>query len=466
MRFPEGFVWGAATASFQIEGATTADGRGPSIWDTFCATPGKVNNGDTGDPACDHYNRFREDVALVRDLGLGAYRFSIGWPRIQPDGKGQILQAGLDFYDKLVDALLEAGIEPWPTLYHWDLPQALEDDGGWTNRDTSYRFAEYAGVMHKLLGDRVTNWSTLNEPWCSSFLGYASGVHAPGRREPASALAAVHHLLLGHGLAAATIREQAVGSARKPLVGIVHNQTTIRPNTESEADLDAARRMDALRNRIFTEPLLNGTYPEDLRADVAEISDFGFVQEGDLEIISAPLDMMGVNFYNPTWVAGSTDGLDPADFDVEGEYSPSVGSEHVITVRRGLPVTAMGWEIDSTGLYDTLARLATDYPGLSLYITENGAAFDDQVTGDAVHDENRRAYLESHLRAAHAAIEAGVPLKGYFAWSLLDNFEWALGYDKRFGIVHVDYETQRRTVKDSGRWYGRVVQEGGIGGAP
>ncbi|TDQ52409.1 GH1 family beta-glucosidase [Actinorugispora endophytica] len=464
VQFPPGFVWGVATASFQIEGSTTADGRGASIWDTFSATPGKVQNGDTGDPACDHYNRYRDDVALMRDLGVGAYRFSVAWPRVQPTGSGKPLQAGLDFYDKLVDALLEVGIEPWPTLYHWDLPQTLEDAGGWPNRDTAYRFAEYAGVMYELLGDRITNWNTLNEPWCAAFLGYASGVHAPGRREPASALAAAHHLMLGHGLAANVIRDLGAGAGRAPLVGIVHNQTTVRPYTDGEADVDAARRIDALRNRIFTEPLVKGRYPEDLLADVAAVSDYGFVRDGDLETISAPLDMLGVNFYNPSWVSGSREGVDPDDLG-PAEYSPSVGSEHVVDVDTGLPVTAMGWPIDATGLYDTLTRLAADYPGLPLYVTENGAAFEDRVVDGAVHDEDRIAYLDAHLRAAHEAIGAGVPLKGYFAWSLMDNFEWALGYGKRFGLVHVDYDTQVRTVKDSGLWYGRVARNGGIGAA-
>ena len=463
IRFPSDFVWGVATASFQIEGSTTADGRGPSIWDTFCATPGKVENGDTGDPACDHYNRYRDDVALMRELGVGAYRFSIAWPRIQPEGKGTPVEAGLDFYDRLVDCLLEAGIEPWPTLYHWDLPQALEDAGGWPNRDTAKRFADYAEIVYRRLGDRITNWNTLNEPWCSAFLGYASGVHAPGRQEPAAALAAAHHLMLGHGLAAAVMRDLAGQAGRSVRIGVAHNQTTVRPYTDSEADRDAARRIDALRNRIFTEPLVKGRYPEDLIEDVAAVTDYSFVQDGDLKTISANLDMMGVNFYNPSWVSGNRENGGSDRLPDEG-YSPSVGSEHVVEVDPGLPVTAMGWPIDPTGLYDTLTRLANDSPGLPLYITENGAAFEDKVVDGAVHDTERIAYLDSHLRAAHAAIEAGVPLKGYFAWSFMDNFEWALGYGKRFGIVHVDYESQTRTVKDSGWWYSRVMRNGGIFG--
>src|SRR5690606_10905505 len=341
---------------------------------------------------------------------------SIAWPRIQPEGKGTPVEAGLDFYDRLVDCLLEAGIEPWPTLYHWDLPQALEDAGGWPNRDTAKRFADYAEIVYRRLGDRITNWNTLNEPWCSAFLGYASGVHAPGRQEPAAALAAAHHLMLGHGLAAAVMRDLAGQAGRSVRIGVAHNQTTVRPYTDSEADRDAARRIDALRNRIFTEPLVKVRYPEDLIEDVAAVTDYSFVQDGDLKTISANRDMMGVNFDDPSWVPGNrenggSDGLP------DGGYAAAVEREHVVGAE----------------------------PGLPLYITENGAALEDKVVDGAVHDTERIAYLDSHLRAAHAAIEAGVPLKGYFAWSFMDNFEWALGYGKRFGIVHVDYESQTRT---------------------
>ncbi|WP_179646812.1 GH1 family beta-glucosidase [Spinactinospora alkalitolerans] len=462
MHFPAGFLWGASTASFQIEGATKEDGRGQSIWDTFAATPGKVFNGDGGDPATDHYHRYREDIELMSSMGIGAYRFSIAWPRIQPDGKGRINQAGLDFYDRLVDELLKAGIEPWPTLYHWDLPQRLEDDGGWPNRDTAHRFAEYAAVVHGALGDRISDWATLNEPWCAAFLGYAQGVHAPGRTDPAASLAAVHHLLLGHGMAATAMRDQA-GRFDRPLrVGLVHNQTVLRPHSDSEADLDAARRIDGLRNRIFTEPLLRGRYPEDIRTDLARVSDFGFVRDGDLAAISVPLDMLGINFYSPQRVAGGAEGIDPALIE-PGEGEVWTGAEDVVFVDQGMPRTAMGWEIDATGLTEVLTRLAADYPGVPLYVTENGAAFDDEVAADGrVHDSQRVAYLDAHLRAAHQAVEEGVPLKGYFAWSLLDNFEWAFGYSKRFGLVHVDYGTQKRTVKDSGHWYSGVARSGSL----
>ncbi|WP_344969062.1 GH1 family beta-glucosidase [Salinactinospora qingdaonensis] len=470
MAFPAGFLWGAATASFQIEGATTADGRGVSIWDTFSATPGKTLNGDTGDPATDHYYRYADDIALMKRLGLGAYRFSIAWPRIQPDGKGKINQAGIDFYDRLVDTLLENGIEPWPTLYHWDLPQPLEDDGGWPARDTASRFADYAAVVYAALGDRITNWATLNEPWCSAFLGYALGAHAPGRQEPASSVAAVHHLLLGHGLAARVMREHAAQSGYELNLGLVHNQTVVRPHTDAHADVEAARRIDGLRNRLFTGPLLHGAYPEDVVADLAGITDFSFVRDGDLHEINqvGKLDMLGINFYNPSWVAGSAEGI-PASALEDGENShggptPWVGAEDVVFVHHGFPQTAMGWEIDATGLSDVLLRLAEEAPGLPLYVTENGAAFDDEVDQNdgAVHDTERVSYLNTHLRAAHSVIESGVPLHGYFAWSLMDNFEWAWGYSKRFGIVHVDYETQQRTVKDSGWWYSEVIRSGGI----
>ncbi|QVQ55154.1 beta-glucosidase [Spiractinospora alimapuensis] len=465
--FPTDFVWGASTAAFQIEGATDVDGRGRSIWDTFCATPGKVLGGDTGEPAADHYRLFREDIALIKELGLGNYRFSIAWPRVQPDGRGPVNQAGLDFYERLVDNLLDQGVRPWPTLYHWDLPQALENAGGWPHRDTALRFADYAAVVHERLGDRVADWSTLNEPWVVAFLGYASGEHAPGRTEPAASLAAVHHLLLGHGLATQVIREQAAGNDAPTRMGIVLNTQTVRPLRDTVADRDAARRIDALRNRIFLDPLHHGRYPADLLRDVAHITDFGFVRPGDLETIQAPLDVMGVNFYNPSLVAGPATDVPRDKRDATGGgdgASPWPGSEDVQFLLSGLPRTGQGWEVDATGLRDLLVRLAADYPRLPLYVTENGAAYEDTVAEDGrVHDPERRQYLEQHIRAAHAALEAGAPLKGYFVWSLLDNLEWAFGYSQRFGIVYVDRATQRRVVKDSGYWYGGVARTGTVG---
>ncbi|MDU0290468.1 beta-glucosidase [Saccharothrix longispora] len=463
MSFPEGFVWGAATAAFQIEGATTADGRTASIWDTFCKTPGAVVGGDTGDPAADHYNRVDEDVQLMVDLGLHAYRFSTAWPRVRPDA-GPVNQAGLDFYSRLVDKLLEAGIAPWLTLYHWDLPQTLEDAGGWANRDTAYRFAEYAESVVGALGDRVVNWTTLNEPWCSSLLSYAAGVHAPGRQEPEAAVAAVHHLLLAHGLATAAIREQAPNAK----VGITLNMYPIIPaNPDDEADLDAARRLDGLQNRIFLDPLFKGEYPADI---VADLEPYGFskhIRENDLEIISAPLDQLGVNYYAEHFVSGHPEpasaAAEPAEqVRTNGRRptgSPWVGAEHVTFPSRGLPRTDMDWEVEPDGLFKVLKRVHEDYPSIPLYVTENGAAYRDSIEDDgSINDHERRDYIDGHLRAAHAAIRAGVDLRGYFAWSLMDNFEWAEGYAKRFGIVHVDYVTQVRTPKMSAMWYSQVAR--------
>ncbi len=454
--FPPDFLWGVATAAYQVEGAAREDGRGPSIWDRFSHTPGRVFGGHTGDVATDHYHRYQEDVALMRELGVKSYRFSISWPRVQPEGSGPANQPGLDFYRRLVDALLEQGIEPWVTLYHWDLPQALEDAGGWPVRDTAYQFADYAALVYEALGDRVRYWTTLNEPWCSAFLGYAAGVHAPGRQDGAAAVRAAHHLLLAHGLGAQAMR--AAGSGR--LVGTTINLYPVSPATATSEDLDAARRIDGLQNRLFLDPLLLGRYPDDVVDDLAAVTDFSHVRDGDLALISQPLDLLGVNYYNRHVVTGRAGGVD-------GTPSPYVGSEHVGFVSNGRPVTAMGWEIDGSGLFDLLVRLSREYPAVPLYVTENGAAFDDVVAEDgAVHDPDRIAYLDEHLRAAHAAIRAGVDLRGYFAWSLMDNFEWAHGYSRRFGLVYVDYATQRRIPKDSARWYRAVIRRNALSPAP
>ncbi|GGS48913.1 beta-glucosidase [Planobispora rosea] len=457
--FPTDFVWGAATSAYQIEGAVTDDGRGTSIWDTFVRQPGRVVNGENADVAIDHYHRYRDDVALMAELGLGAYRFSISWPRVQPDGSGPINAKGLDFYRRLVDELLAKGIDPWVTLYHWDLPQALEDAGGWPSRDTAHRFAEYAALVHDALGDRVRNWSTVNEPWCAAFLGYASGEHAPGRREPAQAMFAAHHLLLAHGLAVQAMRAQG----RNTRIGGCVNLYAISPQTGSEADLDAARRIDGLQNRFFLDALLKGRYPEDVLTDLGSMA--GFAQEGDLALISAPLDMLLINYYSRFTVSGVPGGAASAAAAPTDAGSPWVGSEHVSFVNGGRPVTAMGWEIDDSGLEEILLRLAREYPRVPLVISENGAAFDDVMTGDGtVSDPERLAYIDAHLRTCHAAIEAGVPLQGYFAWSLMDNFEWAWGYGKRFGLIHVDYETQRRVPKESALWYAETIRRGGLNG--
>jgi beta-glucosidase len=452
LRFPEGFAWGAATASYQIEGAVAEDGRGPSIWDTFSHTPGAVVDGHTGDIADDHYHRYRQDVGMLAELGASHYRFSIAWPRLQPEGRGRLNPAGVDFYSRLVDALLEQGIEPWVTLYHWDLPQALEDAGGWPQRDTAPRFADYAAAVHERLSDRIRHWTTLNEPWCSALLGYAAGVHAPGRTEPAAALRAVHHLLLGHGLALQALRAQDASST----LGITLNLFPVDAAGDSAADADAARRIDGLANRLFLDPVLRGRYPADVVEDTRGVSDWAHLHDGDEATIGTPLDVLGVNYYFRHVVrAGSaTTAAGP---------SPWVGTSGVEFVSRGLERTEMGWEVDPKGIYDVLLRVHRDYGPLPLYVTENGAAFADAPGPDgAVSDPARVRFLDGHFRAAHRAIAEGVDLRGYFVWSLLDNFEWALGYTKRFGLYYVDYQTQRRIPKDSARWFAGVTRRNGL----
>ncbi|GHH85031.1 beta-glucosidase [Streptomyces sulfonofaciens] len=458
---PPGFVWGTATASYQIEGAVADGGRGPSIWDTFARTPGAVVNGDTGDVADDHYHRYREDVELLSELGATHYRFSLAWPRLQPDGTGELLPAGVDFYQRLVDALLEKGIEPWITLYHWDLPQALQDLGGWPHRDTADRFADYAARAFGKLGDRVRIWTTLNEPWCSAFLGYGSGQHAPGLTDPAAAARAVHHLLLGHGRAVRAMRAAAPAGGDHRF-GITLNLYDVSPARADEpADRAAATRIDGLMNRIFLDPVLRGSYPTDvldhLRERVADPADW--IRDGDTAEIAQPVDALGINCY-ARHVVRAVDEPEP-----QGP-SPWLGCEDIEFVTTGRPQTMMGWEIDPEGIYDVIARVHREYGGgtgreLPLYVTENGAAFDDPDTAGpdgAVHDPERIAYLDGYVRAALRARAEGADLRGYFVWSLMDNFEWALGYTRRFGIVHVDYATQRRTVKDSGHWFAGVAR--------
>ena len=431
--FPEGFTWGVATSSYQIEGATREGGRGPSIWDTFSATPGRVVGGDSGEVAVEHLHRYEQDVDLMASLGVDAYRFSVAWPRVQPTGSGAVNAEGIAFYDRLVDTLLARGITPWATLYHWDLPQPLEDAGVWPVRDTALRFAEYAAHVAAALGDRVGHFITLNEPWCSAFLGYGSGRHAPGRSDQAAALAASHHLLLGHGLAVAALRAQAPRAE----VGITLNLYPVAPAHDGHGTQDVVRRVDGLSNRWFLDPVLRGSYPQDVVDDVAHLTDLSFVRAGDLAVTSAPLDFLGVNYYTRHVVApGALPGTGEVDF-----------------VSRGLPTTALGWEVDPEGLSDILLRVTRDYGDIPLVVTENGAAFDDVLVDGEVHDTERVDFLRGHLEAGAKAIAGGVPLRGYFAWSLMDNFEWAEGYAKRFGIVHDDFDTQVRTVKDSGHWY-------------
>ncbi len=457
IQVPADFLWGAATAAAQIEGAAHEGGKLDSIWDSFSRVPGNVANGDTPEVAVDHYHRMPEDVALMKRLGLDSYRFSVSWARVKP-GDGAPSPQGLDFYSRLVDELLGAGVLPWLTLYHWDLPQSLQDAGGWANRDIAERFRDYASVVHEALGDRVNHWTTFNEPFCSAYLGYASGEHAPGLQEPRSALAALHHQHLAHGLAVQELRARGAAS-----IGLTLNLTTAIPNAASDpVDLDAARRIDALWNRAFLEPILRGSYPTDLLEDVAALDFAPIIHDGDLDIISTPIDFLGVNYYHDDNVSGhpmpsgAPAGMRPTD---KPSSSPFVASEFVTFPSRNLPVTAMGWEINADGLRALLVRLCHEYPNLPpLYVTENGSAWDDVVAADgAVHDTQRVAYLQAHLEAVSAAIDEGADVRGYFAWSLLDNFEWAWGYEKRFGIIHVDYDTQVRTVKDSGLAYAAII---------
>ena len=466
--FPPGFVWGAATASYQIEGAASEDGRTPSIWDTFSHQPGHIVNGDTGDVAVDHYHRMPEDVALMAQLGLQSYRFSTSWSRILPNAGTTINPAGIDFYSRLVDELLGAGITPLITLYHWDLPQELQDAGGWANRETAQRFADFATVVAEALGDRIATWTTFNEPWCSAYLGYSAGVHAPGITDHASALSAVHHLNLAHGLGASALRA-ALASDRQ--VSITLNLANVRAASDSAADIAAARLAEGLSNRVFLNPILDGSYPQDVIDDTAETTDWSFVHDGDLTAINQPLDVLGVNYYTPALVAAATDELRSAQAgryanDPEREPGPTAypGTDRVYSVPQDGPHTDMGWRIEPDSLRELLVYVHDLYPNLPLAVTENGSAWADVVSADgAVHDQDRIDYLEGHLAAIQAAIASGVNVRAYYAWSLLDNYEWAFGYAKRFGIVHVDYATQVRTIKDSGYRYRDIIAANGLG---
>ena len=455
MGFPSGFMFGSATASYQIEGAVAEDGRQPSIWDVFSHTPGKTLGGDTGDVADDHYHRLDEDLDLMQSLGLHAYRFSVAWPRVVPTGRGPVNQAGLDFYDRVVDGLLARGIAPIATLYHWDLPQMLEDEGGWTVRSTAEAFGDYAGVVATALGDRVDTWTTLNEPWCAAFLGYAAGVHAPGRSDPLAALQAAHHLNLAHGLGAQAVR--AVLPDAK--ISITLNLHVFRP--EGPTGAEAARRVDAVGNRVFLGPMLDGAYPADLLEDTAAITDWSFVQDGDLEAIHQPVDVLGVNYYSTSRVRLHDGGRVSGRNDGPGgDANPWPGADAVEFLPPEGPLTDMGWNIDPAGLTELLVSLHERYPDLPQMVTENGAAFPDAVEDGAVHDAARIDYLRRHFQAAQDAIAQGVDLRGYFVWSLMDNFEWGFGYSKRFGIVRVDYDTLARLPKDSARWYAEVIRTG------
>ncbi|MHA7263569.1 GH1 family beta-glucosidase [Arthrobacter sp. TMN-37] len=466
--WPKGFIWGSATAAAQVEGAGHEGGKEDSVWDAFARIPGAVARGDNLETAVDHYHRMPEDVRLMKELGLDSYRFSTSWARVRPGDRGANRE-GLDFYSRLVDELLAAGILPWLTLYHWDLPQALEEKGGWANRDTAYRFVEYATDVYDALGDRVRHWTTFNEPFCSSLLGYGSGVHAPGRQEPRAAIAAVHHQHLAHGLAVNELRSRGASS-----LGITLNLSNSIPRDPADpADLEAARLFDSLQNRIFLDPILRGAYPEDSLQDLEPFGLAEVIQPGDLEIIGAPLDFLGVNHYHDDLVGGSSD--DPGSDGHAGgaerpAASPWIGAEHITFPSRGLPRTAMDWEVNPDGLRHLLVRLGREYENLPpLYITENGAAYDDEVGADgAIHDAERTQFILDHVDAVGRAIDEGADVRGYFVWSLLDNFEWSWGYGKRFGIVRVDYDTLARTVKDSGHAYGRLIAaaHAGTGSSP
>ncbi|MER7278817.1 GH1 family beta-glucosidase [Dactylosporangium sp. NPDC000244] len=434
---PPGFIWGAATAAYQIEGAAAEDGRKPSIWDTFSHAPGNVDNGDTGDVACDHYHRWPEDVALMRRLGLDAYRFSVAWPRVLPDGTGAVNAAGLDFYDRLVDALLAEGIRPFATLYHWDLPQALQDAGGWPNRDTALAFADYAAIVAGRLGDRVADWNTVNEPLCVSWIGHLEGRMAPGERDLTRAVHTSHHVLLGHGLVNRAIRANA---RLAPNVGIVLNLSPIEPGSDRPEDVAAAVRADGHTNRWWLDPVFGRGYPADM------VECYGVeppVRDGDLGIIAAPTEFLGVNYYFRQIVVD-----DPAGTAPFARQIPVPGSLE----------TAMPWEVYAKGLEDILVSVAGTYRPASILVTENGSAWHDTVeAGGEIQDKERTDYLEGHLDAVRQAVLRGAPVDGYFAWSLLDNFEWAYGYDKRFGLVRVDYDTQARTIKASGHRYAELI---------
>ncbi len=438
--FPLGFTWGVATAAYQIEGAVAEDGRGESIWDTFCRQPGVIRDGQTGDVAADHYHRWPEDVELMARLGIGTYRFSLAWPRIQPAGSGAVNAPGLDFYDRLTDALLADGISPMATLYHWDLPQPLEDAGGWMARDTAYRFAEYAAIAAERLADRIPMWITLNEPFVVTAYGYALGIHAPGKALLLDALATAHHQLLGHGLATAALRAAGAGE-----VAVTNNYSPAWPASDSPADIAATTAYDALHNRMFTDPVLLGSYPAALSAFGVAPDGPDCVRDGDLAIISVPVDALGVNYYSPTRIAAPSQ-TSPQESPLPFEILPIPG----------YPVTEFGWPVIPAGLTEILVTLASRYGDRlpPVYITENGCSVADQPDElGRIDDQPRISYLDGHVRAVADAIAAGVDVRGYLAWTLMDNFEWAEGYHQRFGLVHVDFETQRRTPKSSFAWY-------------
>ena len=442
LSFPEGFLWGAATAAYQIEGAISEDGRAPSIWDAFCRSPGTIEGGDSGDVACDHYHRCREDIALMQELGLQTYRLSLAWPRIVPEGDGEINPEGLAFYRRLLEWLHEAGISPMVTLYHWDLPLKLQEQGGWGSRDTVDAFVRYARTCYEELGDLVPRWATINEPWCVAMKGNLIGDHAPGVKDLSTALTVAHNVLLAHARAVAAFRDTGLAGD----IGIVLNLTPATPASGRKQDVAAARRFDGFFNRWFLDPLLTGAYPTDMVEWYRRQDALPLVSTCEVETLAEPIDYLGVNYYYRQVIRAARDGpLQLTEIPQEGEH------------------TTMGWGVTPEGIHDILVRLARDYHPIPIYITENGAAFPDQIGTDGrIRDPRRQAFLRDHLSQVHRAIEDGVDVRGYYAWSLMDNFEWERGYSQRFGIVYVDYPTQRRIPKDSARWYARVIEENGL----
>ncbi|MBT1174660.1 beta-glucosidase [Bifidobacterium sp. LC6] len=456
--FPNDFTWGTATASYQVEGAAHEGGRTDSIWDTFCAKPGTIADGTSGEKACDQYHRYMEDIDIMKRIGVGAYRFSVSWTRIFPEFDGPVNQEGLDYYLRLLDALREAGIKPVCTMYHWDLPQYLEDRGGWPNRDTAKRYADYARTLAQAFGDRVDTWTTLNEPWCTAYLGYGNGVHAPGIKDYAKALEAVHHLNLAHGLGIQAIRSVLGDDAR---MSVTLNPAVNIAETDAPEDLLAKQRADLINNEVFYGPMLQGRYDSGIFDVTRDITDWSFVKDGDMEEIHQPLDVLGLNYYSTTHVRHAAPGT--------VNNGPVPAQDIVESLPPAGALTAMGWNQEPQGLTGLLTELSTRFPDLPLMVTENGSAWDDVVTEDAaapggkiVHDPQRVNYMNQHIQAVADALEAGANVTGYYAWSLLDNFEWALGLSKRFGIIRVDYDTEERIWKDSALRFRDIVRANAI----
>lgn len=461
--FPPNFLWGVATASYQVEGAIQEGGRTPSIWDTFCEQSGTISDGSSGAVACDQYHRYIEDIELMQELGVGAYRMSISWSRIFPEYQGPVNDEGVQHYLRVLRALRSAGIKAVVTLYHWDLPQYLQDRGGWASRETAVAFAQYAQVLARAFGDLVDTWTTLNEPWCSAYLGYGNGMHAPGIRDYEQTLAAAHHLNLAHGLAVKAIRGVLGQNAK---ISVTLNLQVNRAASDKPEDIAAKQRADLFANEIWLGPMLEGRYDDKIMQATKEISDWGFVQQGDLEIIHQSLDNLGINYYSTAYVKQRhMSDSSEASRIAASHTNPMPAQEYVEVLPPTGQLTAMGWNQEPEGLRDILVEMSQRYPGLALAVTENGSAWDDEVEsggspfgGEIVHDPERVAYLDAHVRAVAEAIDLGAAVSGYFAWSLLDNFEWSLGYSKRFGIIRVDYENQERIWKDSGLRYREIAR--------